>query len=467
MSYQPSPTRWDGTYGRLATFRTAQAHGNSDIRRRDFTFDWMPQGSRTRLWNESSGQLYQLPQFADVVEAGVVEHVYSALTPKVSSSVLAEIATHIYSAAVPEVRNEVAVESPVVDHTYTALAPQVQARVAPGSVAHIYSANATQVQVSVEPAAVQHTYSARTPFVRGRIFVGAADFNGSTNYMTFSGALTGLADGKQGAFYGRIKINSGDGTTRRLFSLLVDGGNHFTFAISAANVWAVFGQGTDGSAALQAAGTGTILAGTGWHRVAATWDLTDSAKFQVWVDGVEGHAAPTTYRNVNINYASASVSRIGALASDASQKLPACLAEFWFDDTWVNFNSTLSAFEDSQGFPMDLGTDGSAPTGSAPVVYCHLDRGEAVANFALNRGAGQDFTTTGTLAACNTNPGDYILSVGQVTHTYSAVAPAVTNATIVSAPTVVHTYSGIVPSVVEGGGGGATNRFRTLMGVGE
>jgi hypothetical protein len=39
-------------------------------------------------------------------------------------------------------------------------------------------------------------------------------------------------------------------------------------------------------------------------------------------------------------------------------------------------------------------------------MYHHLDNGEAVANFATNRGTGGNFTITGTLDTASTSPSD-------------------------------------------------------------
>ena len=54
--------------------------------------------------------------------------------------------------------------------------------------------------------------------------------------------------------------------------------------------------------------------------------------------------------------------------------------------------ANIAKFRGSDGKPMRILSDGSGPTGTAPLAYFHLDDGEAVANFALNRGTGGDFT---------------------------------------------------------------------------
>ena len=68
--------------------------------------------------------------------------------------------------------------------------------------------------------------------------------------------------------------------------------------------------------------------------------------------------------------------------------------------------SNRRKFLSAGGKPVFLGADGSLPTGTAPIIYQHLDDGEAVANFATNRGTGGDFTITGTLDTGSTSPSD-------------------------------------------------------------
>ena len=80
------------------------------------------------------------------------------------------------------------------------------------------------------------------------------------------------------------------------------------------------------------------------------------------------------------------------------------MAEFWLDDSFIDFSNATNRqkFYSSGGDAVDLGSDGSTPTGSAPLVYLHLDSGETGNNFASNAGTGGDLSVT---AGALTNAG--------------------------------------------------------------
>jgi hypothetical protein len=88
-------------------------------------------------------------------------------------------------------------------------------------------------------------------------------------------------------------------------------------------------------------------------------------------------------------------------------------AEFWLQ-TGYNFleadhtvsPANLDKFIDATLKPVSLGADGSAPTGTAPVIYMHRDAAESAATFADNLGTGGAFTLEGILGDPVDNPGD-------------------------------------------------------------
>lgn len=59
-------------------------------------------------------------------------------------------------------------------------------------------------------------------------------------------------------------------------------------------------------------------------------------------------------------------------------------------------------FVDGSGKPVDLGTDGSIPTGTAPAIFFS---GNA-SSFAINKGTGGAFTLTGALTNASSSPSD-------------------------------------------------------------
>lgn len=98
---------------------------------------------------------------------------------------------------------------------------------------------------------------------------------------------------------------------------------------------------------------------------------------------------------------------VGA-GSDASAKLNADVAEFWIaHGVYIDLSQAANRAKFiSGGKPVDLGADGSLPTGSAPTVYLSVRPGDAASAFATNRGSGGNFTENGALALAATSPSD-------------------------------------------------------------
>lgn len=65
--------------------------------------------------------------------------------------------------------------------------------------------------------------------------------------------------------------------------------------------------------------------------------------------------------------------------------------------------ATLAKFY-SGGKPVNLGADGSTPTGTAPAVFCRRAPAAAASTFATNLGTGGSFTTIGALTIAPSSP---------------------------------------------------------------
>jgi hypothetical protein len=212
--------------------------------------------------------------------------------------------------------------------------------------------------------------------------------------------LTGDADGKTGvlSFWFRIttptsnQIIVANGTT-------VGGATpHFQvrYEASAVNKIKVTG--------FNAAGTGILVltANTGftsgWHHTLASWDLAAGVA-HLYSDGVQDLAAGSTLTNDTIDYAAADWGVCGGPGGAAPIE-SSTMAELFFTPNQfldlsvvANRNKFRSAID---GKPVALGADGSVPLGVAPLIYLHLNDGEAVANFSTNRGNGGGFTRSGS-----------------------------------------------------------------------
>jgi len=155
--------------------------------------------------------------------------------------------------------------------------------------------------------------------------------------------------------------------------------------------------------------TGTpIGTGDGWQHVGYKY-TTDPYGLTVYVDG-SAEAAVSIY-SVGSAFTMDNTTNFDRVGDDraAGSKNHFELAELWVDfGQSVDFSDTATRekFRDSDGQPVDLGADGTTPTGTAPDVYLSVREGEAAAAFITNRGLGNNFVQTGALALSATNPGD-------------------------------------------------------------
>jgi hypothetical protein len=63
----------------------------------------------------------------------------------------------------------------------------------------------------------------------------------------------------------------------------------------------------------------------------------------------------------------------------------------------ISVEANRRKFINAAGDPVDLGSDGSTPTSTAPIVYQNGD----FTNFETNQGTGGNFTVTGALTTCS------------------------------------------------------------------
>lgn len=229
--------------------------------------------------------------------------------------------------------------------------------------------------------------------------VDAADFDGTNDYLTRGADLTGIADGKAGALSFWVRIDGGDGGTMDI----VGGTSFFRCLKNTSNQFSVLGfTSAGGGAILSIRTSGAYTAGATWLHVLASWDLATAAA-HLYINDVSDLVS-TTLTDDTINYTAGEFA-VGAFNTGVL-KFNGCIAEAWFNTAYIDFSveANRRKFIDADGKPVDLGADGSTPTGGAPLVYLHLDDGEAVANFAVNAGTGEGFTITGTLDTADTSP---------------------------------------------------------------
>jgi hypothetical protein len=217
----------------------------------------------------------------------------------------------------------------------------------------------------------------------------AVKFDGTNDYLSKATELTGLADGKKGILSVWLRINGGDAAGQ----IIVEGGGSGLMGLQrqTTNKFVVDGYNAAVANILRMTSATSYITSTTWRHLLCSWDLSIGAA-HMYVNDINDLAGGATILNDTIDYTSGS-HYVGARA-DASRKLNADIA-----DLYVNYAEYLDLsvtanrrkFIDESGKPVDVGADGSGPTGTAPVIFL---KGSP---FATNRGTGGGFTTTGAL----------------------------------------------------------------------
>jgi hypothetical protein len=237
----------------------------------------------------------------------------------------------------------------------------------------------------------------------------SADFDGTNDLMETSGDLTGNADGKTGTLSFWFRID-GAGTFRKVMTIegpLSELNAKFSIVFVDFNqIWMQAGNTSD-VVIMRLRSSSTFGVSATWHHFIASWNLAGPTG-QIYIDGSSdvGHFSSS---NDNIDYTAVRWAIGGTNnAGTPHQPFHGCLAEVWFDLSHIDLSSAANRekFRSSDGKPVSLGTTGDKPTGSAPLLYQHLDDGEAVANFATNRAGNGNFSITGTLDTGSSSPSD-------------------------------------------------------------
>ena len=240
-----------------------------------------------------------------------------------------------------------------------------------------------------------------TPLIK----VDAADFDGTNDRMSRGAGLSGVSDGGSGILSLWFRIDGGalGGTGIRQILASYNGLIGVIFA-SDNNVLFQLADVTE-TATFQMRTTSGYAPSATWRHLLASWNIDTSATHLYITDASDKTLdtiglSPLDYTDTNW--------AIGDIAVGTA-KFNGCLAEFYFaPNQYLDFSDVNNRrkFISAGGKPVHLGVDGSLPTGTAPAIYQHLDDGEAVANFATNRGTGGNFAITGTLDTASTSPSD-------------------------------------------------------------
>jgi hypothetical protein len=211
--------------------------------------------------------------------------------------------------------------------------------------------------------------------------------DGSTDYFALGAGLTGATDVKTGTISTWLRLADGDGSVLTIFQ---GTSNRFYFRKGTSNKFQLSATNTSGTTILNIYHNTAHTASVSWIHVMASWNLATPIT-HMYVNG-STNKVQATATDANIDY-TLSNWHLGVRDTLASY-FDGEIADFWFDDSYMDLSSATNRakFITSGGYPVDLGTDGSTPTGSAPLVYFPFNADD----YLDNKGTGGEFTEYGT-----------------------------------------------------------------------
>ena len=249
--------------------------------------------------------------------------------------------------------------------------------------------------VGAEPPAAAASYT-----------INAVEFDGTNDYLS-QGGLTFPTGQKTATGSMWLRKNA----TGNMF-LVFNDSYRFGVWLPADGRFQLTASNSNPTGILDCSSNDVALNDTVWHHVMWSFDLANSSNIHMYVDGVDiGTVGCFVYTddtytmpgNVDINRSAGD----GHFNGD--------MADLWIDfGTYIDFSiaSNRELFYNN-GSPVDLGSDGSTPTGSAPEIFFS----GATDSWHTNKGTVGGFSENGALTTASTAP--VAASSGEITEIVS------------------------------------------------
>ena len=234
-------------------------------------------------------------------------------------------------------------------------------------------------------------------------------FDGSNDNLSRGANLTGLSNGKvfTCSFFFRI-TNTGSSNLRIMNS--ESSGGQFVIARGGSSADKKFhfrGFNSSGSEICSVNCNKIFEDSAQWHHIMCSVDLANSAA-HLYVDGLDDKASSPTLTNDTIDWTNGD----WFIGSDenGNNKFHGDIAELYWTNEFLDLSSASNRlkFLTASGEPANLGSDGSTPTGTQPIIYLK----NAFGTFQNNLGSGGNFSVGGALTA-----GPNVIGVGGNTFT--------------------------------------------------
>ncbi|HYD48191.1 MAG TPA: hypothetical protein VEB21_07585, partial [Terriglobales bacterium] len=223
----------------------------------------------------------------------------------------------------------------------------------------------------------------------------SAEFDGTNDYLTRGGGLTGASDTTTGTVSFWLKMLAGS-TNSNTYYVFNSQSDNVRVARQSSGQLQFLVRNTSGTVILNIATNNSAFTNSnGWHHVMASWTLTGGSEAaHIYVDG-NSQYNQTTRTAGTCDYTDTNWS-VGRSTSADSGKLAGLISEFYFSTAYTDLSVSGNRdkfFSSGTSKPAgDLLTNG-APT---PIIYLRNQVG-ASPDFHTNAAGGGGFTLNGTL----------------------------------------------------------------------
>jgi hypothetical protein len=239
------------------------------------------------------------------------------------------------------------------------------------------------------------------------IVVGAVHFDGTNDWLDRGAGLTGAVDGENliHSLWFKVDDAANDDTLISFFRSVTDEISIFKLANNKLRVLYASSGGQ-----LYKSDSDDLFdstTNTGWHHLLVALELDVTPVAHIYLDDSPlAVTVATGPLNGDIDFTPPGGTNWGIGATSAgANKMTGDLAEVYMAAEYldISIEANRRKFISAGGSPIDLGADGSAPTGTAPIVFFS----GATDAWHTNKGSGGGFTENGALTDASSRPGAF------------------------------------------------------------
>jgi hypothetical protein len=146
--------------------------------------------------------------------------------------------------------------------------------------------------------------------------------------------------------------------------------------------------------------SGVIASAGVWYHIAGSFDLADTSKRAIYINGSPVTVTYSTYNNANINLNVAFNVGIGNNAeTTGSGESGFKFSQLWVDNSYIDLSTNISKFYNAG--PVDLGATGTETGLSQPLIY-HYGNTSTATTIRTNRGRSSGVYASYTLGNVGT-----------------------------------------------------------------